>query len=133
MTESAIRMEPGIVPLIPPPKVPRGFILINLSGWDQDKLRSLAQENGVELRSVLRWAITQTRTLLDEKIQVAKLAGISARDCSASSAGTSGTEQASAGLWVKEPAASAAGFCWPVSVYGNVSNLELNAGTGGAI
>ena len=81
LAESAMLIDPDLVPMIPPPKVPRGFFLVNLSRRNQDNLRKLARANGVEFRTVMRWAITRTRMELEEKIRLAKLMGVAPRAC----------------------------------------------------
>lgn len=81
LTESAMRMDPKLIPLVPPPKVPRGFILVNLAKWREEKIRALAKEFGCDLRSVLGWAITTTWMDLEEKLKIARMVGISPRAC----------------------------------------------------
>jgi hypothetical protein len=76
LTESAMRMQPGIIPMVPPPKVPRGFFLLNLRASEQNRLRALAQASGCELRNLLRWAITTVELQMEDRARVATALGI---------------------------------------------------------
>lgn len=81
LTKSAMQLEPGIVPLIPPPKVPRGFFLVNISRREQEELRALARANHMPLRSAMKFAVLQEKRDLQERLRVAKLAGVSPHRC----------------------------------------------------
>ena len=81
LVESVMVMEPGAIPLLPPPKVPRGFFLVNLPRSDQKELRALAREAGVPLNVVIRWAITRTRMELKERQRAARLLGVRPNEC----------------------------------------------------
>ena len=81
LSESAMVMKPGIIPLVPPPKVSRGFFLVNLAQWQKDELKVLARDCGVDVRCVIGWAISKTKMQLEEKTRIALLAGIHRSDC----------------------------------------------------
>lgn len=81
LTQSVIVTNPDLIVLAPPPKVPRGFVLVNLAQWQQDEFRQLARECGVNLRDVLRWAIIHTRCKLKERIKLAETLGVHPREC----------------------------------------------------
>ena len=54
-----------------PPKIPRGFIMVNLSAREQKELRSLARQNGMDLRGLIRYAIgSQVRHELETAARV---------------------------------------------------------------
>ena len=81
LTDSAMLLDLALVPMVPSPKVPRGFLLVNYAKWQQDQLRALAHECGYNLSTVLRWALTKVQHELQEKIHVARKAGIAPREC----------------------------------------------------
>lgn len=81
LTESVIIIDPDLVVMVPPPKVSRGFVKVQLAQWAQDDLRDAARECGLDLRAVLRWAFFRVRQDLDEKIKLAKELGIHPKDC----------------------------------------------------
>jgi len=58
------------------PKIPRGYVLVNLSSWEQKDMRNLARECGYDLRSVLRWALNDIRSLLKAKVDIKQKTGM---------------------------------------------------------
>jgi hypothetical protein len=81
LTDSVAVTDPELIPMVPPPKVPRGFFLINLALWRREKIEALAKECGYDLRSVIGWAITQTREKLESQRDLARLLGVHPQDC----------------------------------------------------
>ncbi|MBE0544005.1 MAG: hypothetical protein IH623_21895 [Verrucomicrobia bacterium] len=81
LTHSVSISNPGLLKVLPPPKVPRGFFLLNLAKDMQDRLRQAAHECGCVPRDVLYAAATSAVWELEEKVRVARLAGMRARDC----------------------------------------------------
>lgn len=81
LTHSVSITNPGLVKVLPPPKVPRGFFLVNLAKWMQDRLRQAAYECGCVPRDVITLAVRGAVWELEEKVRVARLAGVSPRDC----------------------------------------------------
>ena len=63
-----------------PPKIPKGFVLVNLSTWEQEELRSLARECGIKLSDAFRWALFSTRQQLKEDAEIKRKTGRSKRD-----------------------------------------------------
>lgn len=62
------------------PKVPRGFFMVNLAKWEQDRLRALCREFGMELRTFLRYAIKSHELDLKEKLKIARELRIDPRE-----------------------------------------------------
>jgi|HubBroStandDraft_3_1064219.scaffolds.fasta_scaffold246221_2 hypothetical protein len=60
----------------PAPKIPRGFVLINLSEWEKKELRDLARESGMELRTALKHALIDVRVELKDWARVKRLTGL---------------------------------------------------------
>lgn len=58
------------------PRIPKGFVLVNLKGWEQAELRDLAKQCGVDLRTVFAWALTRTRESLVECAEIKRKTGI---------------------------------------------------------
>jgi len=81
--ESAAQMNPDLAKSYsaPVPKVPRGFFLVNLAKWQENDLRKLARDCGVELRGALGWAITTVKINLRERVKLAKLLGVHPNEC----------------------------------------------------
>jgi hypothetical protein len=78
---SAMRLDPNIMPMREPPAVKPGFFLLNIARDRQRELRSLAQQCGVSLRTVLGWSFTRAYQRLKEKVRLANRLGVSPRDC----------------------------------------------------
>ena len=58
------------------PKIPKGFVLVNLSTWEQKELRGLARECGIELRCALKYALFQMSQDLKEQVRIKRLTGL---------------------------------------------------------
>jgi hypothetical protein len=58
------------------PKIPKGFVLVNLSENEQEEMRRLARECGAELRGVLRCALINVRFQLKQMVEQKKKAGL---------------------------------------------------------
>ena len=58
------------------PKIPKGFVMINLDAHSQQELRNLAKECGYELRNVLRWALFDIRQRLEEELKLRRRTGM---------------------------------------------------------
>jgi hypothetical protein len=69
-----IRQQNGV--LKSKPKIPRGFVLVNLSTWQQEEMRNLARESGQQLRSVLRQSLTDVLSRLKDHVRVQRLTGL---------------------------------------------------------
>ena len=76
LTYSVGIADPKLLRVLPPPRVPRGFFLVNLDAWSQTELRRMARACGFSLRGMVNWAVTRVGVELREKIRVAKLLGI---------------------------------------------------------
>lgn len=82
LTESAIALDPETVPRVPPPKVPRGFFLVNMSRYQRAEWKALLRRTpGMYLPMVLQWAIHTTIIRARERVNLAELTGISPHDC----------------------------------------------------
>jgi hypothetical protein len=81
LAHSALRLDANIMTLREPPMVKRGFFLLNIAGDRQRKMRALARQCGVPLRSVLGWSFTHAYQCLEEKVRLARTLGVSPRDC----------------------------------------------------
>jgi len=57
------------------PKIPKGFIMVNLSEQKKRELRDLALETGWELRGVLRIAVMNMYRELKEAARVQRITG----------------------------------------------------------
>ena len=75
LTKSAIIMEPGLVPLIPPPKVPRGFFLVNLASYRRKEMQALARSQGVTVPMMMQWAMSSIENEMKERARVAEMSG----------------------------------------------------------
>ena len=60
----------------PPPKISKGFVMVNLDTWQQKELRELARESGQELRGMLRHALTLVYEQLKETVRVKRVTGL---------------------------------------------------------
>lgn len=76
LTESVMISDPALIPQLPPPKVPRGFFLLCLAKWEQDELRDLARKCGLDLRSVIGYAIRQSKLDLLELERLKRQTGM---------------------------------------------------------
>jgi hypothetical protein len=81
LTESVVLMDPHLIPRLAPPKVPRGFFLLNLTKWEQDELKAVARAFGTELRHLLRWGVAHVKVELEEKRRLARIAGVAPTEC----------------------------------------------------
>ena len=79
--ESALLMNPKIVEPKPAPKIPPGFFLLNLSKWQQDELRELAKECGVNLRTAINMGVISTQVKLRKEVEIARKMGIKPSEC----------------------------------------------------
>ena len=76
LASSVAIADPRLLKLLPPPKVSRGFFLVNISQWQQDNLRALGRACGVPLRGMMDWAVRRVAADLRERIRLAKLLGV---------------------------------------------------------
>ncbi len=81
LIKSAMLMEPNSVPVLPEPKVPRGFFLVNLAGYRRKELHALARRCGVTVPMILQWAINATEIELCERAALVEMTGICRYDC----------------------------------------------------
>jgi hypothetical protein len=88
LTSSVQISNPELVKPLPPPKVPRGFFLVNCSEGQQEEMRRLARKCGDDLRGLINWAMIVVQCSLRERIRVAELAGVNPRVCLGLAAGS---------------------------------------------
>lgn len=81
LTQSVIITNPDLVVMVPPPKVPRGFFLVNVSKHNLAEMRECARQCGVELRSMMYWAVIHVKSELQNKIKLAEQLGVKPKDC----------------------------------------------------
>ena len=73
-----IRQQNGVLKY--KPKIPRGFVLVNMSTWQQEEMRALARESGQELRSVLRQALNDVLSRLKDHVCIQRITGLTPSD-----------------------------------------------------
>lgn len=76
LTQSAMITDPDLVPVVPAPKVPRGFILVNLSKDERDELRELARQCGYNLSGLIQSGIRLIKHSTKERVEHARLMGV---------------------------------------------------------
>ena len=82
LTESAIALDPDTVPLVPRPKVPRGFFLVNMSRDQREEWKAILRRRpGVYLPMVLQWAIHRTIMRMREQAALMDLTGVQSCNC----------------------------------------------------
>ena len=79
---------PAVQPLIPGTKAkktqtgkpPKGFIMINLAGIDEKKMREMARACGLQFNQVLAWGVTSAKIRLLDHFKLTCKTGLSAID-----------------------------------------------------
>ena len=71
------QMSPAGAPKNQKPKIPKGFVLINLSATEEKQLRDLCRECEGQLRTVLKYAVRQVKGKLEEWVRIKRLTGFS--------------------------------------------------------
>lgn len=62
------------------PKIPKGYVMVNLTAWQQKEIQAMAREMRLELRGVLRGALVDMHSRLKEFVRIKRMTGLGIAD-----------------------------------------------------